>query len=375
MDQEIAPNFNQYSQRGTSPKGRAAATNISGRYEKETRVNCDENWDFDKEQDYNGELRHPLRTSITEEACQSIISHNQSPDLSFNLSINPYRGCEHGCIYCYARPSHSYHGLSPGLDFETKLFVKRDAAGTLLKEISKPRYKCETIVLGTNTDCYQPIERDHRVTRGLLETLSDCQHPVSIVTKSQLVTRDIDILKPMAEKNLANIFISITTLDRELARKMEPRATAPKKRLQTIDKLVRSKISVGVLISPIIPGLTDHELENILHAAKESGASSANYTLIRLPMEVKNLFQKWLRENTPERASRVTSLIRNTRAGRDNDPFYGSRMRGEGPLADLTANRFKLAIKRLKFDKEPRKLTTDLFCPPINQAKQLPLFK
>jgi len=373
MERDIAPTLRDGVVHEDGRRGRGAVTNPTGRFEAERRVLRDAHWEFDDGWDGGDEPPPPLRTTVTEETCRTIIARNESPDIPFSTSINPYRGCEHGCIYCYARPTHSYYGLSPGLDFESRLFVKPDAVRVLRRELSRPGYRCDVIALGTNTDCYQPLERERRVTRGILELLSACDHPVGIVTKSHLVTRDIDLLAPMAEKGLAQVFISITTLDRKLARRMEPRAATPPRRLAAIRRISAAGIPVGVLASPIIPGLTDPELESILGAARDVGAMSASYVLVRLPHEVKNLFREWLSEAFPERASRVMSLIHDMRDGRDNDPRFGSRMKGSGPYAEMIRKRFKLAVGRLGLNERRISLDTTLFRPPDRDDAQLSL--
>jgi len=372
MEREIAPTLQDGAVLTGGRRGRGAVTNPTGRFESARRVLRDAHWEFD---DGGGadDAPPPLRTTVTEETCRTIIARNDSPDVPFSASINPYRGCEHGCIYCYARPTHSYYGLSAGLDFESRLFVKPDAVKALRRELTRPGYKCEVIALGTNTDCYQPLERERRITRGILELLSGCDHPVGIVTKSHLVTRDIDLLAPMAEKKLAQVLISITTLDRRLARSMEPRAATPARRLDAIREISAAGIPVGVLTSPIIPGLNDSELESILRAAREAGATSASYLLVRLPHDVKNLFREWLSESFPDRASKVMSLIHDVRNGKDNDPHFGSRMRGSGPYAELIGKRFKLATEKLGLN--VRRISADrtLFRAPGRDDAQLAL--
>lgn len=372
MEREIAPTLQDGAVLTGGRRGRGAVTNPTGRFESARRVLRDAHWEFD---DGGGadDAPPPLRTTVTEETCRTIIARNDSPDVPFSASINPYRGCEHGCIYCYARPTHSYYGLSAGLDFESRLFVKPDAVKALRRELTRPGYKCEVIALGTNTDCYQPLERERRITRGILELLSGCDHPVGIVTKSHLVTRDIDLLTPMAEKKLAQVLISITTLDRRLARSMEPRAATPARRLDAIREISAAGIPVGVLTSPIIPGLNDSELESILRAAREAGATSASYLLVRLPHDVKNLFREWLSESFPDRASKVMSLIHDVRNGKDNDPRFGSRMRGSGPYAELIGKRFKLATEKLGLN--VRRISADrtLFRAPGRDDAQLAL--
>ena len=374
MEWDIAPTLRNGAVHGDGRRGRGAVTNPTGRFEAERRVPRDSHWAFDDDGWGSAdEAPPPLRTTVTEEACRTIIARNDSPDVPFRASINPYRGCEHGCIYCYARPTHAYHGMSPGLDFESRLFVKPDAVAVLRRELARPGYRCEVIALGTNTDCYQPLERERRITRGILELLSACDHPVGIVTKSHLVTRDIDLLAPMAGKGLARVLVSVTTLDRRLARRMEPRAATPSRRLDTIRRLTAAGIPVGVLVSPIIPGLTDSEPERILAAARDAGATSAGYLLVRLPHEVKDLFREWLSEAAPTRASRIMSLIHDVRGGRDNDPRFGSRMKGVGPYAEAIARRFELAIRRLGLDERRGDLDTTLFRPPERDEAQMSL--
>jgi DNA repair photolyase len=326
----------------TFRKGRGTQSNAVGRFEGYERLAVDDGW-------YQEEELPPLRTTVTDDATRSIIARNDSPDLPFDRSINPYRGCEHGCVYCFARPSHAYLGLSPGLDFETRLFAKPDAPRLLEKELSKPAYRCQPMALGTNTDPYQPIERERRITRSILEVLSAFEHPVSIVTKSALVQRDIDILAPMAAKRLASVALSITTLDRELARRMEPRASTPARRLETIRALSAAGIPTTVMTAPMIPGLNDQEMEAILAAAREHGAVHAGYVLLRLPHELKALFREWLETHAPLRAEHVLSLVRETRHGGLNSARWGERMRGDGPYATLLAQRFRLALKRFGF--------------------------
>ena len=373
MEREIAPTLRDGAVHAGGRRGRGAVTNPTGRFEPERRVLRDAHWEFDDGWGGADEAPPPLRTTVTEETCRTIIARNDSPDVPFSASINPYRGCEHGCIYCYARPTHSYYGLSAGLDFESRLFVKPDAVKVLRRELARPNYKCEVIALGTNTDCYQPLERERRVTRGILELLSSCDHPVGIVTKAHLVTRDIDLLAPMAEKGLARVFISITTLDRRLARSMEPRASTPARRLDAIREISAAGIPVGVLTSPIIPGLTDSELEGILRAAREAGATSASYLLVRLPHDVKNLFREWLSASFPDRASKVMSLIHDVRNDKDNDANFGSRMRGSGPYAELIGKRFKLATEQLGLNERRDSADTTLFRPPARDDAQLSL--
>jgi DNA repair photolyase len=348
--------------------GRGAATNRSGRYEPIAYEPVDDGWES------LGELE-ALSTEVQEVPARRIITRNSSPDIGFDRSINPYRGCEHGCIYCFARPTHAYLGLSPGLDFETKLLMKPDAARLLAAELRKPGYRPAVIAMGTNTDPYQPIERQYRITRGILEVLRDFNHPVGIVTKSALIRRDIDILAPMAEKRLAHAFVSITTLDRELARKMEPRAATPPRRLETIRALAEAGIPVGVMAAPMIPALNDQEMESILEAAAAAGASAAGYTALRLPLEIKDLFTEWLEAHAPGRAKHVLDLIRQMRGGALNDATWGKRMRGEGPYAELLRQRFHIARKRLGLERSKERWEFDLtlFKPPPRAADQLSL--
>lgn len=350
------------------PKGRGATINLEGRFESVVRESVDDGWNASSEEE-----PPKLETTVTEEVAKSIIARNESPDVGFSQSINPYRGCEHGCIYCYARPTHAYVNLSPGLDFETKLFAKVNAAGLLREELSKPGYRCEAISLGANTDPYQPIEREYRITRGILEILSECEHPVGIVTKSSMVERDLDLLAPMAEKKLVKVFVSITTMDHEIARKLEPRAAAPARRLQTIKTLSEAGVPCGVLTAPVIPFLTDSGIEKVLEAAHEAGATLAGYVLLRLPYEIKDLFKDWLNHHYPLKAQHVMSRVREMRGGRENDPQFGSRMRGEGEFADLLAKRFKIACKRLGLNQRDWELDMKRFKPPLRSG-QLALF-
>jgi DNA repair photolyase len=340
-------------------KGRGATLQIEGRFESRIRESCDDGW-------IHEELP-PLKTTVTVEKAKSVIQRQASPDLPFYQSLNAYRGCEHGCIYCYARPSHAYLDLSPGLDFETMLFAKPDAPDLLKKELSKKHYKCEPLAIGTNTDPYQPVEREWMITRKILELLLECRHPVSIVTKSAMIERDIDILSELSRQSLAQVFISVTTLDIELARKMEPRASSPKRRLEAIRKLSESGIPCGVMAAPMIPFLTDHELEAILHAAREAGAQSAYYTLLRLPHELKELFSDWLETHYPLKAAHVMSRLRQMREGRENDPDFGSRMRGKGIFADLLEKRYRIAVSRLGFNERHTVLDTSRFRSPTGQ--------
>ncbi len=347
-------------------RGRGAQTNISGRYEPKTVEAFDDEW---------GSLEElpPLKTVVQVERARKIITRNQSPDISFDRSINPYRGCEHGCAYCFARPTHANMGLSPGLDFESKLFVKPDAARLLEKELAEPGYEVRTIAIGTNTDPYQPIEREFRVMRQILEVLSKANHPVGIVTKSALVARDIDILSSMAERGLAKVALSLTTLDRKLARAMEPRAATPTKRLETIEKLAGAGIPVTVMTAPIIPALNDMELERLLAAGFEAGAREAGYVLLRLPLEVSPIFREWLIANYPDRYNHVMSVMRDMRGGKDYESEWGVRQRGRGPYAWMIGRRFETAVKRLGLNSAKRKLRTDLFRPPVPVGGQMKL--
>jgi len=346
--------------------GRGARTNAGGRYERFAVEAFDDGW--------AGEEAAPLETIVTPELAKSIISTNQSPDISFDQSINPYRGCEHGCIYCYARPNHAYVGLSPGLDFETKLFVKANAAELLEAAFAKPGYRPRTIMLGGVTDIYQPIERGYGVTRALLEVLQRWRHPTALITKSQLVMRDIDILAPMAERGLAKAAISITTLERRIARTMEPRAAAPHRRLEAVRALAQAGVPVTVMVAPVIPGINDSELEAILEASAKAGASAAGYVVLRLPLEIKDLFREWLEAHFPNRAARVMTLVRQMRGGRDYDPDWGKRQRGEGPYAQLIADRFARGLRRFGLDRPRLALDHTQFRRPSGPGEQQDLF-
>lgn len=346
-------------------RGRGALSRPDGRFEREQRGSFDDGW--------NGpDLPDVFRTNVHIEKPRSIITKNDSPDISFDRSINPYRGCEHGCIYCFARPSHAYVGLSPGLDFETEIFVKEGAAQLLERELAAPGYAPKMIAIGSNTDPYQPLERRHRVMRGILEVLARTKHPVGIVTKSALVLRDLDLLAPMAWEGLAKVAISLTTLDPALARRMEPRAAAPARRLETIEKLAAAGVPVAVMTAPIIPAINDDEIEMILTRAHAAGAREAGYILLRLPYEVRDIFAEWLTAHFPDRARRALSLIRSTRDGKLYDSAHGRRMTGVGPYAWMIGRRFELAAKRLGFGRA--KLRSDLFVPPGGAPRQLDLF-
>jgi DNA repair photolyase len=347
-------------------RGRGAQTNASGRYEKFTHAPFDDGWN-------SLEDLPVFRTQVTEENPKKIITRNQSPDISFDRSINPYRGCEHGCAYCFARPTHAYMGLSPGLDFESKLFAKTNAAELLERELADPKYKPRTIALGTNTDPYQPIERRYRIMREILEVLDRTGHPVGIVTKSALVVRDIDILADMAERGLAKVALSLTTLDRRLSRAMEPRAATPSKRLETMDKLAAAGVPVTVMTAPIVPALNDMELERLLEAGREAGAREAGYVLLRLPLEVSPLFREWLAAHYPDRAAHVLSVMQQMRGGKDYESDWGLRQRGRGPYAWMIGRRFEMATKRLGLNTERKKLRADLFTPTVPPGAQMQL--
>jgi len=337
--------------------GRGALSNATSRYDDEKKIRTTDGWDVEDE-------LPPLRTTLTRDATRTILARNTSPDVPFDRSINPYRGCEHGCIYCFARPTHAYLGLSPGLDFETRILFKPEAAKLLEAELASPKYRCDVVAMGTNTDPYQPVERELKITRQILRVLSDFNNPVGIVTKNHMVTRDIDILADMAKRNLAEVFLSVTTLDKALARDMEPRASAPHRRLDAIRELSAAGIPTGVMTAPMIPGLNDHEMEAILEAASEAGATRAGFTVLRLPLEIKDLFDEWLRANRPDRAERVLSLIRQMRGGALYQSEFGLRMRGEGPIADLLRARFAAAVKRLGLNRIRYRLDTLRFAVP-----------
>ncbi|MEZ4400135.1 MAG: PA0069 family radical SAM protein [Kofleriaceae bacterium] len=349
--------------------GRGAVTNPDGRFEPLARATFDDGW---------GELgaddpRPAPATTVTDERIQSIISTNDSPDVPFDRSINPYRGCEHGCVYCFARPTHAYLGLSPGLDFETQLRAKPEAAATLRRELARASYRCAPINLGANTDAYQPIERERRLTRAVLEVLAEVHHPVTIITKSALVVRDLDLLAPMAARGLAAVNISLTTLDPTLAAVLEPRAARPARRLATIARLAEAGVPVGVLTSPMIPAINDGELEALLAAARGAGASYASFVVLRLPHELREIFDDWLRTHVPDRAERVLSLLRQMRGGQLYDSDFAQRMRGTGPYAQLLERRFTVARDRLGFSPTPARLDVSQFVPP-SPVGQLRLF-
>jgi DNA repair photolyase len=363
-------------------KLRGALSQIQGRFEKEARSPYDDGWRPSGDDGWTEEERTAatLKTTVTEERARSIIARNDSPDIPFDQSINPYRGCEHGCAYCYSRPSHAYLELSPGLDFETKLFAKTNAVELLKAELAKKGYRVSPIAFGTNTDCYQPIERRYGIMRGLLQLLADCDHPLTIVTKSALIERDIDLLAPMAKKNLVKAFVSITTLDHRLARTLEPRAASPRRRVDAIRALAAAGIPVGVMVAPLIPALTDKTLEAVLEAGAQAGATMAGWILLRLPNEVRPLFKEWLAAHQPQRAEHVISIIRQTRGGRENDPNFGSRMTGSGNFVELIRQRFEVACRRLGLNREDGHMASrgglncTLFRPP-GKSSQIPLFE
>jgi len=347
--------------------GRGALSNPPGRFDKQQLASVDDGW-------YQDEVPESIDTTVEPDRAREVISTNDSPDIPFERSINPYRGCESCCIYCYARPSHAYLGLSPGLDFETRLFYKADAANVLEGQLARAGYVCKSITLGANTDPYQPVERRLKVTRSILEVLARTRHPVAIITKHALILRDLDLLTDMARDGLVSVAVSVTTLDSELKRVMEPRAASPQARLRTLAALSAAGIPTSVMAAPMIPALNDHELEAILEASAATGAGWAGYVLLRLPYEIKDLFREWLAEHYPDRAAHVMSLIRDMRGGRDYDPRFGTRMRGTGPYAQLLSNRFRLACQRLKLNSEPRTaLDTTLFRPPGSAGSQLQL--
>lgn len=348
-------------------RGRGAQSNDSGRYEKEARVAFDDGWQ-------SLDDLPPFKTTVATDTARKVITRNESSDIGFDRSINPYRGCEHGCVYCFARPTHAYLGLSPGLDFESKLFVKPDAPALLEKELAAAEYEPKMIAIGTNTDPYQPIERERQVMRGILEVLEKTGHPVGIVTKSALVLRDIDILARMAKRNLAKVALSVTSLDPKLARTMEPRASTPPKRLEALRQLSEAGIPTTVMVAPVIPALNDSEIERILDAAAHAGVKEASYVLLRLPLEVRDLFREWLMANYPDRYRHVFTLIREMRDGRDYDSQWGTRMKGTGPMAWMIGRRFEVACAKLGLNKKRAKLTLDHFAKPAGAGQQLNLF-
>src|SRR5450631_2999900 len=348
-------------------RGRGAQTNAGGRYEPRATIAFDDGWQSIEE-------LPPFTTEVAVDTARKVITRNSSPDISFDRSINPYRGCEHGCIYCFARPTHAYLGLSPGLDFESKLFMKPDAPELLERELSAPGYVPKVIAIGTNTDPYQPIERRYKIMRRILEVLDSAGHPVGIVTKSALVLRDLDILARMAKRDLVKVALSVTTLDPQLARTMEPRAATPAKRLEALRQLSQAGIPTTVMVAPVIPALNDSEIERILDAAAHAGVKEASYVLLRLPLEVRDLFREWLIANYPDRYRHVFTLIRDMRGGRDYDSQWGSRMKGTGPMAWMIGRRFEIACEKLGLNKRRSKLTSDHFARPKRSGQQLSLF-
>jgi DNA repair photolyase len=349
-------------------RGRGATLNPGNRYRRDFRSPEDDGWTREDEP------LPPLATTVTIQQSRTIIARNDSPDIGFDRSINPYQGCEHGCVYCYARPTHAYHDLSPGLDFETRLFAKPDAAKLLRGELAKPGYTCAPMALGTNTDPYQPVEREWKITRSVLEVLAECEHPFTIVTKSALVERDLDVIAPMAVKRMARVFVSVTTLDKSLARTLEPRAAAPHRRLQTIAALAAAGVPTGVMVAPVIPQLNDKDLEAILEAAAEAGARHAGWVILRLPLEVAPLFRDWLAAHQPLRAAHVMSIVRQVHGGRDYDATFGKRQRGSGVYAQLIEKRFAIACKRFGLNEDREALDTSRFTPPPADSAQLQLF-
>ncbi|MBI1179974.1 MAG: PA0069 family radical SAM protein [Alphaproteobacteria bacterium] len=349
-------------------RGRGSVTRSAGRFETYQTEAFDDGWDT------IDEPAPPLRTTVQPDTARSLITYNRSPDIHFDRSINPYRGCEHGCVYCFARPSHAYLGLSPGLDFESRLYAKFDAPQILERELRRKGYKPAVVALGVNTDCYQPVEREYRITRRVLEVLNAFNHPVSIITKSQLVQRDLDILADMAKRRLVTVAVSITTLDRALARRMEPRAATPSRRLATLEALNGAGVPTTVMTAPLIPGLNDQKLDALLQAARNAGTLRAGYVLLRMPYEIKDLFREWLAEHYPDRAKKVINLIRSTRGGKDYDSSFFTRGKGEGPYAELVAQRFAAACRRLGMNLSRHGYDTDAFAPPPAPGDQLDLF-
>ena len=366
---ELGPRSAERLTPSETRRGRGAPSNATGRFETLRREAFDDGWEDD--------AATPLRTEVTIERPKTIIARNESPDIGFDRSINPYRGCEHGCAYCYARPTHAFLGLSAGLDFESKLFVKENAAALLESELAAPKYRPAVLALGANTDPYQPIERQYRVTRSVLEVLARTNHPVGIVTKSNLVTRDLDILAPMAAKGLAKVTVSVTTLDRSLARRMEPRAPTPERRLEAIEALAAAGVPVGVMVAPVIPAVNDGEIEAILARAYSAGAREAGYVTLRLPLELRELFREWLAVNFPDKLKHTLSLVQSMHGGKDYESQWGKRMAGSGPYAWMIGRRFEIAARRLGFHEKAYKLRNDLFSPPVGASEapaQLSLF-
>ena len=352
---------------GKTLKGRGTSSKIDARFLTHQRDEFDDGWTPEPEAD-------AVPTEIYQETPRTIITRNSSPDIPFDTSINPYRGCEHGCVYCYARPSHAYVDLSPGLDFETKIFAKTNAAELLRNELGKPRYVCKPIAMGTNTDPYQPTERRLHITRDIIQVLHDCRHPLSIVTKSALVERDLDLLQPMAEQGLVKVFLSVTSLRNDLTRRLEPRTASPARRLKALHPLNRAAVPAGVMFAPVIPFINDAELEAVLERAAAAGAKAAGYVILRLPNEVKQLFREWLETHEPGKTEHVFSIIRALRSGRENDPEYFTRMRGQGVYADLVRKRFQNACRKFALNNDSIELNTGLFTPPVVEDRQQSLF-
>ena len=355
------------TKRGLEARGRASKSNCAGRFETHERDVFDDGWEI-------SEAIVQLRTEVSVERPRRVITRNTSPDISFDRSINPYRGCEHGCIYCFARPTHAFLGLSPGLDFESRLIARPDAPEVLERELRAKSYRPAVIAIGTNTDPYQPIEREYRIMRRILEVLRDYRHPVAVVTKGALIERDIDILGQMGRDGLARVGVSITTLDSEVSRRMEPRVPSPVRRMKTIERLAQAGCPVHVMVSPVVPALTDHEMEAILKQAAEAGAIAASWIMLRLPREVSPLFREWAEEHFPDRARRIMGRVRDLHGGQEYDADWGKRMTGEGPFADLIAHRFAIQTRRLGLAKSLPPLRTDLFRPPPRNGDQLSLF-
>ena len=352
-------------------KGRGSTGYLPGRFEVSVTSAIDDGWQGGEEEEFASVLP---RTQVREELARSIISRNNSPDIGFSQSVNPYRGCEHGCSYCFARPSHAYLGLSPGLDFETRIFAKTNAPEVLRRELAKPGYQVSPIALGINTDAYQPVERKLQLTRRLIEVFAETRHPFTLITKNALVTRDLDLLAPLARQNLVRVHFSVTSLDNRLSAALEPRASAPHSRLRAIAAMREAGVPVGVMVAPVIPWVNDSELEAVLEAVHAAGADSAGYVLLRLPHEVGPLFRDWLQTHVPDRAAHVMSTIQQLRGGKDYDPAFGTRMRGQGVYADLLQRRFALALKRIGFPPRPRGLDHSLFVPPRPPSPQGELF-
>ncbi len=370
LESDAAPDVAPIVFRPPLQKGRGAVANVRGRYEVDVRERFDDGWDAaDDDADDDAP---PLRTTVTEERAKTILSRNASPDIPFRLSLNPYRGCEHGCIYCFARPTHSYLGLSPGLDFESRLFAKVNAAELLVRELGRPSYVPDTIAVGVNTDAYQPIERELRITRSVLEVLHATRNPFGLITKSSLIERDLDLLAPLAARGIARASITITTLDHELARKLEPRAASPTRRLRTVRTLVDAGVPVSVNVSPIIPFVNDDEMERIVEAAADAGAHSAHFIVLRLPWELNDVFQQWLRTHFPLRAERVMARIRDLRGGKDYDATFGRRMTGEGIWAELIAKRFQRAVARHGLNRTRKTFDASSFVRPVTPPPSSP---